>query len=354
LAKHARRSTSTARTGGIGGSGRFWHGLAGIAFLAFASLSGAHSQGAPPLVAESTIKLDNVGGRIDHMAFDRQQNRLLIAALGNNTLEAVDMRAGKRVGTISGLDEPQGVAWSDRSKTIFVANAGDGSVRMFQATDLAPLGRIDLHRDADNIRIDPRDGTVVVGYGAGGLALIDPMKRTVIGAIGLAAHPEGFQIDPTNGLAYVNIPDAGQIAVVDLSARRQTAAWKVPGLSGNFPMALDAEAGVIAVVFRGPSTLVLLERTAGQVIARLGTCGDADDVFFDAKRQRIYVSCGAGQIAIFQRGGSGWAPTAMVRTSPGARTSLFPPDVDRLFVAERAAPLRSNAEIAVYRPQSDP
>jgi hypothetical protein len=333
--------------------GRFWRTAAGALLLSIslATASGVGAETGSPVTLEATIPLDDVGGRIDHMAFDRDRSRLLVAALGNNTLEVIDTRAGKRVGRVSGLDEPQGVAWSEKAGIILVANAGDGSVRIFQAADLALVGRIDLHRDADNIRIDPRNGEVVVGYGGGGLAIIDPVRRAMVGTISLPAHPEGFQIDPSNGKAYVNIPDTDQIAVVDLDARRQVAAWKVPQLRGNFPMALDSESGVLASVFRNPPRLVLLERSAGRVVASTPTCGDADDVFFDIRRKRIYVSCGSGEIGIFQRRGETLDPLPSVKTSLGARTSMFLPDTDRLYVAERGTVLRSNAAIAVYRPE---
>jgi hypothetical protein len=331
---------------------RFPRAVVGFS-LAFTllALTGARAQTAGSLTLEATIRLDNVGGRIDHMAFDRGRQRLLVAALGNNTLEVIDARAGKRVGEITGLDEPQGVTWSERAQIIFVANAGDGSVLMFQAADLAPVGRIDLRHDADNIRIDARNSNVAVGYGSGALAIIDPVRRAVIGTVSLPGHPEGFQIDPTDGKAYVNIPDADQIAVVDLDARRQVGTWKVPQVKGNLPMALDAEGGIVASVFRDPSRLVLLERTAGRVVANLPTCRDADDVFFDARRQRVYVSCGSGEIAVFQRHGGDLNPLSSVNTSLGARTSLLLPESDRLFLAERASVLRSNAAIAVYRPE---
>jgi hypothetical protein len=145
------------------------------------------------------------------------------------------------------------------------------------------------------------------------------------------------------------VPDAHQIAVVDLDARRQTATWTTPG-AANFPMALDSARGVLATVFRKPPSLVLLDTGTGTVSARLPVCADADDVFFDTKRERIYVSCGAGEIAVFQRAGGVYRPLASVATASGARTSLFVPEIDRLFVAERAGLLGSNAAIRVYRP----
>ena len=118
----------------------------------------------------------------------------------------------------------------------------------------------------------------------------------------------------------------------------------------NFPLAIDGPAGTIAVVFRSPAKLVLLDTKTGAPTQQLDTCGDADDVFFDAKRRRIYVSCGAGAADVFQADGTGYRPLARVGTSPGARTALFVPELDRLFVAARAGLSGSDAAILVFRP----
>jgi hypothetical protein len=234
------------------------------------------------LVLETTIPLENVSGRIDHMAIDLGRRRLFVAELCNNSVDVIDLSQGKPIHRFTRLHEPQGVGHAAMTNLIVVANAGDGTVRMFRGEDFAPLGSIALGDDADNVRIDPRTGAVMVGYGSGGLAVIDPKSRTKIAAISLPAHPEGFQIDPDTGRALVNVPDAGQIAVVDLERQRQVAAWKVPGLGANFPMAFDSARSVLATVFRRPSRLVLLDTKTGSVTAKLPVCADADDVFFDA------------------------------------------------------------------------
>jgi hypothetical protein len=321
-------------------------------FLAILLLVPAHAatQAKPPLVLERTIPLPDVGGRIDHMAIDRGRQRLIVAALGNDTVEVIDLRGGKPLDPIRGLKEPQGVGYTEKADLLFVANAGDGSVRMFQAADFTSVGRIDLRDDADNIRIDTRRGTVIVGYGRGGLAIIDPMTRKVTGMVSLPAHPEGFRIEADTGRAFVNVPGGGQIAVVDLERRRQIATWRVPRAGGNFPMALDADRGVLAVVFRRPSRFVVLEAKSGSVISNLPTCSDADDIFFDARRSRVYISCGAGEIAVFQRDGRTYRPLPSVPTTPGARTSLFVPELDRLFLAVRAGLSGHGASIQIFRP----
>ena len=200
---------------------------------------GQAADAAPPLVLERSIPLAGVSGRIDHMAIDLARKRLFVAELGNGTVDAVDVVSGKPVHRLDGLREPQGIGYAPAADVIAVANAGDGSVRLFRGEDFAPLATIELQDDADNVRLDPSSGRLIVGFGKGGLALLDPAARSVVGRIGVAAHPEGFQIDPLTRRAFVNVPDARQIAVIDLATGKQTATWRMPKLSDNFPMALS-------------------------------------------------------------------------------------------------------------------
>ena len=114
-------------------------------------------------------------------------------------------------------------------------------------------------------------------------------------------------------------------------------------------MAIDRDMHRVLVVFRSPPTLMALSSQDGHVVAKTATCGDADDVFVDARRRRVYVSCGEGVVDVFAAEAAGYRRLARVPTVPGARTSLFVPELDRLFVAVRA---RSSepAAIWVFRP----
>ena len=320
----------------------------------FCMAAGSGHAAAPtgPLVLERTIALKGVAGRIDHLAVDLGRKRLFVAELGNGTVDVIDLAAGTVIRRIEGLKDPQGVGYAPGADMLAVASAGDGSVRLFRGAELSPVGRIDLGDDADNIRLDTRTGNLVVGYGTGGLAVIDPAKGSVVSRIPLPAHPEGFQLDPDKRRAFVNVPDARQIVVVDMDAGRQTASWPVPDLRANFPMALDAGHATIVTVFRSPARLVTFDVTTGKPISTLLACGDADDVFLDAKRRRVYVSCGDGSVDAWQQEGGGYRRLNPLKTASGARTSLFVPELDRMFVAARAGffGLGSDACILVLRP----
>ena len=309
---------------------------------------------APPLALERTIPLAGVAGRIDHMVVDLARKRLLVAELGNNTVDVVDLASDGIVHRFEGLSEPQGVGYAPRADIIAVANGGDGTVRLFRGADLSPAGTIDLDEDADDVRLDAATGRFIVGYGSGGLAILDPASDALIARLTLPAHPEAFAIDPATQRVFVNLPNAQQIAVFDIATGAPAATWRMPGLRSNFPMALDDSGAVLATVFRRPARLVLLDSRTGAVTANLRACEDADDVFFDSRRRRLYVSCGEGVVDVFQQDAHGLRPLARVKTSAGARTSLYVSEMDRLFVAARGGLLGPESEpaILVFRPQS--
>ena len=286
---------------------------------------------------ESKIPLGDVSGRIDHMAVDLPRRRLFVAELGNDTVGVVDLNEQKVQHVITGLKEPQGVGYVPSSDTLFVANGGDGSVLLFRGADYAAAGRIDLGDDADNIRVDSASNRVYVGYGGGALAVIDPATNGKIADIPLQAHPESFQLARSDRRIFVNVPKAREIAVVDRFTSKQTASWPIDSGS-NFPMALDESSGRLFVGFRNPPQLRVFSTTEGRAIAAVDGCGVTDDLFFDAKRKRVYLSCGDGYLDVFEAQGDGYRRSAHIPTIAGARTSLSIPELDRLFVAARANP----------------
>ena len=223
--------------------------------LVGANRPAAQSSDPPPLMLENKIDLGKVSCRIDHMAFDPDRNRLFVAELGNNTVGVVDLNERKVVHVITGLSEPQGIGYESPSDTVYVANGGDGSVRLFRGADYTQAGRIDLGSDADNVRIDSVGNRVLVGYGSGAIAVIDaagPKKTT---DFPLPAHPESFQFDGKTNQIFVNVPNSRAIVVLDGLTGQKKATWPLRTSLGNFPMALDDEAQRILVAFRSPTRL---------------------------------------------------------------------------------------------------
>jgi len=300
----------------------------------------------PPQL-ERKIALGNVSGRIDHMAVDLAHHRLFVAELGNNTVGVVDLEAQKVVHRLSGLKEPQGVGYVQPSDSLYVANGGDGSVRVFRGTEYSASGRIDLGADADNIRVDLPGNRLLVGYGSGGIGVIELRRNNKLESFPLKAHPESFQFDAGSRQIFVNLPNNHAIAVVDATTGQQRATWSMPH-GANFPMALDPDRQRVLAVFRSPPKFAAFDWQTGALVSEADTCGDADDVFLDSKRQRIYIICGAGFVDVLRADDAKYSRLAKIATIAGARTGLFVADMDRLFVAARAQSGQP-ASIWVYR-----
>jgi DNA-binding beta-propeller fold protein YncE len=295
----------------------------------------AWAQTTQPLRLEETIEMPDVHGRVDHLSIDVKGERLFVAALGNNTLEVIDLKAGKRAKTIGQLKEPQGIRYVSETDRLYVANGGDGSVRIFDAGSYSLLKTLDFDHDADNVRYDPPRKRIFVGYGSGALGEIDS-EGNKIGDTKLDAHPESFQLEDGSPRIYVNLPKSRKVVVVDRQKHAVVATWKTGMAFANYPMALDEGEHRLFVVTRLPARLLVFDTNTGTIIQKLAAVGDCDDVFYDSKRKRIYASGGDGAISVFEeKDADHYAELARIATVKGARTSFFSQELDRLFLAVR-------------------
>jgi YVTN family beta-propeller protein len=312
--------------------------------LAVLCLSRSYARQALHRVQE--IALPHVEGRIDHMDADPQNRRLYVAALGNNSVEVVDLNQRRVTGSIRDLEEPQGLCYLPASDRIAVANGGDGTVRLFEGRTLAEIARIKLSGDADNVRSDSSRSRIYVGYGDGALGIIDASTFKELGSIALPGHPESFELDPENSRFYVNVPSAKQILVLDAAARTRVSSAGLGDASGNFPMALAKDLHLLFAGCRNPSRLLVLDTRSQHILSMVDIVGDVDDVFYDSKHRCLYLSCGSGFLDVVTENGSKeFTLTARIKTAPGARTSLFVPQMNRFYLA---VPHRGDQEAAVW------
>ena len=321
--------------------------LGGVLLVLAPAFAGA--QTSEPLKLESSIELPGVQGRIDHMSIDVKGQRLFVSALGNNTVEIVDLKSGKLGKTISGLQEPQGVLYVPTSDHIYVASAKDGTVKLFDGTSLQLLKTIRYGDDADNLRYDAARQKIYVGYGDGALAELDSEGQK-LAETKLDAHPESFQLERNSSRIYVNLPKSRKVFIVDRETHSIITTWST-GLSlANYAMALDETNHRLFVVTRYPARLLVLDTGTGKIVQTLSAVGDCDDVFFDRSRKRIYASGGEGAISIFQQEDADhYKEIARVPTVKGARTSFFSGELDRFYLAVRRQGSNS-AMIQVFAP----
>src|SRR5438128_2471687 len=244
--------------------------------LVLASATVAMGQAATPLKLEQTIEMPDVQGRIDHMSIDVAGQRLFVSALGNNTLEVVDLKAGKRAHTISGLKEPQGALYIASKNRLFVAGGKDGTVKVFDGSSFHLLKTVEYGDDADNLRYDAARERVYVGFGGGSLGEMDTDGQK-IAETKLDAHPESFQLEKGSSRIYVNLPGSRKVAVVNRETHSVVTSWGMGLTLGNYAMALDEADHRLFVVSRVPALLVVMDSATGKVVQKLAAVGDCDD-----------------------------------------------------------------------------
>jgi len=289
-----------------------------------------------PLQLEEQIPVPHVAGRLDHFSADVKRKRLFVSALGNNTVEVIDTFQGKVIHSIPGLSQPQGPLYVPGFDKLYVANAEDGKVRVFDGATYALKKTIDFGKDPDNLRYDAASKNVFVGFGEddGGIATIDPATDERVGQVlKTEGHPESFQVEASGGHIYVNVPDAGNVVE---SIDRKTGAvtkWPLKGLRANYAMALNEADHRLYTITRKTPMMVVLDTTTGKEVARLRAAGECDDVYFDESRKRIYVIGAEGFISVIQENDPDhYELVSAVPTAVGIRTGFFYAKRDRLYV----------------------
>jgi YVTN family beta-propeller protein len=300
------------------------------------------------LVLTNSIQLPNVNGRIDHLAYNSKLQAVYVAALGNNTVEVVDLRNKKVIHSIEGLGEPQGIKYIPESNVIIVANGANGDCDVFDANSFQRIKSFKLNGDADNVRYDPVAGRIYIGYGNGGIAIIDSKTFRQLADIKLPGHPESFQLDNVTRKIFVNIPDAQLLVTIYTDHEMILDKWKINPAKANFPMAFDSTNHRLFIGCRNPAKLLVINSETGKSIGLININNDTDDIFFDSSLNLIYVSCGGGYIDIIKQiNPDKYEVISSVESRPGARTSLFVPELNQLIVA---APARAgkDAQLMIY------
>jgi DNA-binding beta-propeller fold protein YncE len=317
-------------------------------FIIATAPSSVRADSNQPLVFEKSIGLPGVEGRIDHMAMDVPGSRLFVAALGNNTVEVLDLTSGERVHSIQGLKEPQGVLYVPDVQRLIVANGGDGSCQVFEGKSFELIKTIKFGNDADNLRYDSKTKQVYVGFGDGSIAAFDAATLKVAWKVALGGHPESFQVEQTGSHVFANVPTRGEVVVIDKEKKKAVTSWPLHDLKSNYPMALDSANHRLFVGCRNPAKLAVFDTNSGKLITAMQIPGDIDDLFYDSKHKRLYGSCGEGYLTVFdQVDPDSYTHTTDMPTARGARTSIFASEKGEIFLA---VPHRGSqqAEIRVY------
>ena len=321
----------------------------------------AHTQDKLPLERVQVIPMPNVSGRMDHLGVDVEGGRLFAAALdpSQNTVEVIDLKAGKRISTIRGQSMPQGVFYSAEFKRLFVANGKDGTVKILRGDNFELLDSLSIGTNPDHVGYDQATKYLYVGIripnsSAGALAIIDTRTNKHIGVIQTDTHPGGIKIETSGPRIFVTLAGVPKIGVVDREKHEQIAAWPLAGVPGVVALAFDETHHRLFAGSRNPPMLIVLDTDSGKQITQLEGVNGIDDLWYDAERNRIYASGGRGSTAGFvyvyqQKYADRYELTGKIPTRANAQTSIWVQQLNRYYVSA-SANHKEDAAILVFEP----
>jgi DNA-binding beta-propeller fold protein YncE len=306
----------------------------------------------PPLILTASVPLEGVKGRFDHFASGK--GKVFVSGLGNNSVEIIDLFQGTRSNEITGVPNPQGVAFSPEANKLFVASE-KGKLYIYDGDSYKLITTLDFDGGADNLRYDAATKRVYVGCGDdeknSAIAAVDAMTNKRLDEVyKLGGEPESFQLEKSGPNIYVNVPDLKQIVAINRTTKELTR-WPVT-VAQNFPMALDEADHRVIVGTREPATLSVFDTATGKMVASVPTVQDTDDLYYSAERKRVFVPGRAGSIWVYQQTDPDhYNVISKIPTVVGAGTAGYfgrqGKGFDRFYLAVSAG-ASSNAEIRIY------
>jgi len=304
------------------------------------------------LILTASVPLEGVKGRFDHFASGK--GKVFVSGLGNNSVEIIDLFQGARSHEITGVPNPQGVAFSPEANKLFVASE-KGKLYIYDGDSYKLITTLDFDGGADNLRYDAATKRVYVGCGDdeknSAIAAVDAMTNKRLDEVyKLGGEPESFQLEKSGPNIYVNVPDLKQIVAINRTTKELTR-WPV-AVAQNFPMALDEADHRVFVGTREPATLSVFDTATGKMVASVPTVQDTDDLYYSAERKRVFVPGRAGSIWVYQQTDPDhYNVISKIPTVVGAGTAGYfgrqGKGFDRFYLAVSAS-ASSNAEIRIY------
>ena len=313
-------------------------GLLFAVFIVFAP--GARSQDKTPLKLVATTPLPDFTGDFDHFAVDLKGKRLFLTAEDHKTVEVFDLD-GKRIHSITGFGQPHAAVVLDDSNIIVTDGDDFGRVALVNGKDYSIMRSIKLPNGVDGAVFNPVNQYYYVESGSDDegakthvINIIDTKPFKLVGSITLPGnHSEAMAIDHAGKKMYINLTGADQVGVVDLDTRKLIAEWPVPDAQTANALVLDEPNHRLFIATRKPAKFFVYDTDTGKVLTTLPTAEMHDDMWFDLARKRIYVTGTETTAVMEQKDADHYAHLADVKTGYRAKTSIYVPELNRLYIA---------------------
>lgn len=300
--------------------------------------------------------LPGIEGDFDHLEADVKGDRIFITAEDHHSVEVFQATTGKHLKSLTTFDTPHSILFLGDS--MYVTDGGEGTLKVLSSDGYAVQKTIPLIKEADGMTYDPQSSRIYVAAGGedanldySDICVISAGDNSLVTQIKMdSKNLEAMQVDHDKGRLYVNIRDKGKVGIIDLASGKLVSEWSLP-VQGNTTMILDAANKRLYINSRKPGKLIELDSETGKLIASAECVEGADDLSFDAKRSRFYVTGAEGSITIIEkRSDTELKTVATIPTGFRGKNSIFVPELDMFYVGVSADKDHGKqAEMRVYK-----
>lgn len=301
-----------------------------MAALAAAAVFGGGANASVRLPAYKVIEqAPGPDGGWDYARVDPELDRLFVTR--GASVMALDLKTDKLITGIAPGARLHIALPIEGGREILITDGGADRAVIADAATGSALASLPAGRGPDAATFDPRSGLVlVIDHAGGAVTLVDPKARRRVGEIPVGGELEEASVDG-HGLAFVNVESAGEVAVVDIAARKVLRRIPLAPCRGPTGSAYDARDARLIVACQGVT--VLVDPSAGKVVQALPTGQGADGVVYDPVRRLAFTPAGRdGTLSVIALQGGTGRVIQTVETQKGARTIALDPRTGRLYL----------------------
>jgi DNA-binding beta-propeller fold protein YncE len=270
----------------------------------------------------------------DHASVYRRADRIYVAHTANDTVEVIDLGRRLHEATHEGFPGVAGAAVQEERALLVATCRAEGTVALAALNDPTAITRLTVGARPNGLALaagtDLALAACVGDPTPPSLAIIDLGRSEVLAWGSLPGRPRWAVDDEEARCFYVNVAEPAQIAVVS-AAPPFAVVRSIPiPVAGPHGLELDARRGLLHCACDAGS-VVTVEAASGRVVAQVPIAGGPDVVFFNARRDRLYVAIGdPGALQSIDTTAARVAET--INTEKGAHTLGFDAEREHVYV----------------------
>jgi DNA-binding beta-propeller fold protein YncE len=296
-----------------------------------AALIGAPAHAAPSVNYRIVERIKVPDGGFDYATFDAPTGHVYMPRGAFTTV--IEVTTGTASRLASGVADH--IALPIPGTTLLVLTQRRGTIRIADAASDKVLADLPAGgKNPNSAAYDPVTKTVVVlNKDSGTATLVDPFGRKIVASMPVSNNTLEFPVSNGAGLVYDNVETTGEIATIDVKARKVTRVYKLAGCEEPSGLAYVPDSKLLISSCRN-NVAKIVQAETGKEVASVPIGAGPDAAIYDPVRKLAFIPCGRDGVldVIAMADPAHAALVQRVKTEAGSRTGTLDPGTGRLYL----------------------